>query len=139
MTEGHGPTWSNGVGRSDAVPLGRSDAERGVGHAGVLPAPARHRGARRGVWAGAGVARGVRGVDPHWWWTGCCRAPRGLGAATRQGERDHISRRTMVLVSLLETPQGNKTEPQRTPCGSFRPVLFIPNAPQYFQRTAFNM
>lgn len=79
MTEGHGPTWRNGEGRSDAGPLGRSDAERGVGHAGVLPSPTRHRGAGRGVWAGAGVAREVSGWTPTGGGPGTAELPVGWG------------------------------------------------------------
>lgn len=72
------------MGRGDAGPPGRSDAERGVGPARVFPAPARHSGAGRGVWAGAGVRREALGGS------GCpagrCPAPRGPGAATRREE-----------------------------------------------------
>lgn len=75
------------MGRSDAGPLGRSDAERGVGRAGVLHAPAKPRGAGRGVWVGAGVPRGGRWVDGGQ--TGCparhCHARWGL-AAGRESE-----------------------------------------------------
>lgn len=49
---GHRPTWSDGVGTSSTGPLGRSDAERGVGRAGVLPAPAEVPGEVSGVLGG---------------------------------------------------------------------------------------
>lgn len=119
------------MGRSDARPPGRSDAERGVGRAGVLRAHAKPRGAGRGVWVGAGVPRGV------WWADGLPSQalPSSLGAGSGQGERGHISHRNIVLVPLLETPQGNT----KIPSCSFRAVLFTPNAPEYSQRTSFNM
>lgn len=40
--------------------------------------------------------------------------PSSLGAGSGQGERGHISHRNIVLVPLLETPQG-KTKKTKEP------------------------
>lgn len=73
------------MGRSDAMPLGMSDVEHGVGHARVFPAYAKPRGARIEVWARAGVKRGMQWVDglpsrelPSY---------AGAGAGRRQGSK----------------------------------------------------